>query len=70
MMSIPLWTSTQFQNWKTDCGKHIASHQAFEVQDVYRPEQETFCVTLCEQHHYTWEWQKHNIVCTPPASDN
>jgi len=68
-MSSPLlWTSTQLQNWKTDCTKHIASHLAFEVQDVYRPEYEMFCADLCEQHHYTWARQRHSIVCTPPAA--
>jgi hypothetical protein len=68
-MSGPLvWTSTQFQNWKTDCTKHMGSHLPFELQDVYRPEYETFCVNLCEQHRYTWELQGHTIVCTPPVS--
>lgn len=66
-MSSPLlWTSTQFQNWKTDCTKHIANRQPFAVQDVYRPEQEKFCVNLCELHHYKWERIKHGFVCLPP----
>ena len=37
MSNAPLWTSTQFHNWKTDCEKFVANHQAFEVQDVYTP---------------------------------
>jgi hypothetical protein len=68
MTALPVWTSTQFQNWKTDCTKHMAGHLPFEVQDVFRPEQETYCVDLCEQHRYTWERQGHGIFCTPPAS--
>ena len=66
-MTNLFWTSTQFQDWKSDCTKHIANHLVFEVQDIYRPEYEKFCVDLCEQHHYTLVMQKHTAICTPPT---
>lgn len=65
----PLWTSTQFQNWKADCTKHITQQQAFEVQDVYRPEHESFCILVCEQNHYVWQRKKQSIFCTPAESN-
>lgn len=65
----PLWTSTQFQNWKADCAKHITQRQPFEVQDVYRPEHETFCILVCEQNHYAWQRKKLSIFCAPTDSN-
>jgi hypothetical protein len=69
MSSIPLWTSTQFHNWKTVCAKCTASHQAFEVIDVNNPEQEAFCAELCGRHHYTCVIEKCVATCSPAISD-
>ena len=65
MNATLLWTSPQFQNWKTDCTKCIASDLPFEVRDVYQPEQEQFCISLCGQHGYAWKRQNRSILCSP-----
>jgi hypothetical protein len=69
MSNIALWTSTQFQDWKADCVKYLATRQPFEVRDVYKPEHEMFCVDLCGQHQYTCVKQRHTAVCSPTASN-
>jgi hypothetical protein len=69
MNSTSLFTSTQFQNWKADCMRLIASHETFEVQDVNRTEYEKFCVDLCESHQYTCVIEKRVAICSPPVSE-
>ena len=68
MNDIPLWTSTQFQNWKTDCTKYVGTHQRFQVQDVYKPEHEQFCANVCELHHYSSVLKNRIVFCTPDSS--
>ena len=68
MNSAAVWTSTQFQNWKTDCTKYMATQQSFEVRDVYRSGDEDYCVSHCQAHSYTCVMQKHTAVCSPPAA--
>jgi len=68
MTAAPLWTSTQFHNWKSDCAKCAATHLAFEVIDVNNPEQETFCAELCELQHYTCSLAKCIATCSPAVS--
>jgi len=69
MNAAPLWTSTQFQNWKSDCAKCTATHKAFEVIDVNNSEQAAFCAGLCELHHYTYVLAKCVAHCTPAVSN-
>jgi hypothetical protein len=69
MSSTPLWTSTQFQNWKTDCTKAIANRQAIEVRNLVNPEQEAFCIDICELHQYTCVLEKRTAFCRPPAAN-
>jgi hypothetical protein len=68
MSSLPLWTSTQFHNWKIDCATCTASHRAFEVRDVNNPGQETFCLNHCELQHYTCVLEKCTANCSPEVS--
>jgi hypothetical protein len=68
MSSLPLWTSTQFHNWKTDFATCAASHQAFEVRDVNNPEQETFCLDHCELQHYMCVVERCTASCNPVVS--
>jgi hypothetical protein len=63
------WTSTQFHNWKADCTKFVANHQAFEVRDVFNPEQEDFYVALCAGHGYTYAPASCSVICTPQVSN-
>ena len=65
MAATPLWTSTQFHNWKGDCAKCTAAHQAFEVRDVHNPEQEKFCFSHCQLHNYKCVLTKLVASCSP-----
>ena len=69
MNSPSLWTSTQFQNWKTDCAKCTSTHAPFAVIDVNNPEQEAFCFELCELQHYTCVVEKCIATCSPAVAD-
>ena len=68
MISAPLWTSTQFHDWKRDFAKFTASHQTFEVRAIHNFEQETFCIEHCELQHYTCVVEKLIASCRPAAS--
>jgi hypothetical protein len=67
MSSIPLWTSTQFHNWKMDFARFTASHQAFEVRAIHNAEQETFCQNHCELQNYACVIENLIASCSPPV---